>query len=343
MSDTTPDGSAQNPTPRITQRVLGAALFGLLCGGYAQNAADRTIPAIISMVQKINLETAHGDYQDSSLYRTSVLLIATFIGAAAAGFLARRKGILAGILSGSPYILFVAYILFVSIAPQYFAALSRLPFADDLAGDASVQFQALLRLVLLTLAAFAGGFLGYRIYSPGLDLDLGQAKVTVFGVRWAHYFWILPLIYLAYLASVIIIAYAGVTVLLADLSFAWHPSLWFNFAWNWALPVGGILVWLAIWITCAGFVQFYEVMQYRRSDIGGWKKIGQVFLYGLCAPTLSYTLAALGADVAHAMPKPAEGDWKIAVGIAAIIIFIGTITSAISRIPAKARPHLPKV
>jgi hypothetical protein len=78
MSDMSQEGSAQNPTPRINQRVLVATLFGLLCGGYAQGAADRTIPAIMSMVQRIELETAYADYQDSSLYRTSVLLIATF-------------------------------------------------------------------------------------------------------------------------------------------------------------------------------------------------------------------------------------------------------------------------
>ncbi len=99
MSDMTPATFVQNPTPGINQRVLGAALFGLLCGGYAQNAAERTVPRIMSMVQKIDLEIAYADYQGSSLYRTAVLLIATFIGAAAAGFLARRKGILAGILS----------------------------------------------------------------------------------------------------------------------------------------------------------------------------------------------------------------------------------------------------
>jgi hypothetical protein len=337
MSDMTQEDSVQNAATRINQRVLGAALFGLLCGGYAQNAADRTIPAIMSMVQKIDLETAYADYQSSALYRTSVLLIATFLGAATAGFLARRKGILAGVLSGSPYILFVGYILFVSIAPQYYIGLSRLPLADDFAGDASVQFQSLLRLVLLTLAVFVGGFLGHRLYDPQIDLDLDQAKVTIFGVRWAHYFWILPLIYLAFLASAIIIAYAGVTVLLADLSFAWHPSLWFNFAWNWAFPVGAILVWLAIVITGTSFVRFYEVMQQRQTNFKGWKKFGTVVLYGVGAPALSYTMAALGADVAHVMPKPVEGDWKIAVGIAAAIVVVAAVSSVISRISARAR------
>ncbi len=221
--------------------------------------------------------------------------------------------------------------------------MSWLPLADDLSVDASVQFQALLRLVLFALAAFAGGFLGHKLYAPRIDLDLGQAKTTVFGVRWAHYFWILPIIYLAFLASGIIIAYAGVAVLLADLSFAWHPSLWLNFAWNWAFPLGAIFVWLAIWITSSSFIRFYDVMQYGRANPKGWKKVALVFLYGVGAPALSYTMAAIGADVAHAMPRPAEGDWKIAIGIGAIIVVIAAISSAISRITPKARARLPKV
>jgi hypothetical protein len=341
MPDMSQEGSALNKTSSH-QRVLGGALFGLLCSGYAQNAADRTIPTIMSMVQRIDLETAYTDYQGSPLYRTSVLLTATFLGATAAGFLARRKGILAGILSGSPYILLAAYILLVSIAPQYSNYWWRLPLADDLVGEPSVQFLALLRLVLLTLAASTGGFLGHRLYAPRMDLDLGQDRVTIFGVRWAHYFWILPIIYLAFLASAIIIAYAGAAVLLADLSFAWHPSLWFNFAWNWAFPLGAFLVWLAIWITCASFLRFYEVMQHGQANSRGWKKVGLVFLYGVGAPALSYTMAAIGADVAHAMPRPAKGDWKIAAGIAAIIVVVAAISSAISRIPARGRPQVPK-
>jgi len=52
MFDTTPDDSAQSPTPRINQGALGATLFrSALRRLHAQNAADRTIPAIMSMIQ----------------------------------------------------------------------------------------------------------------------------------------------------------------------------------------------------------------------------------------------------------------------------------------------------
>jgi hypothetical protein len=333
----THESHSGTPPLEAKQRVIGAAFFGFLVGGYAQNAADQTLPVIMGMVQKIDLEAAKTIYNDSSLYHTSVLIVANFLGAAVAGFLARRKGILAGVLSISLYILVGAYILIVSIGPQYSVLLSRLPLADDLAGDSSVQFQILLRLVLFSIAASLGGFIGHRLYAPEIDLDLGQPRVTIFGIRWLHYFWILPFIYLAFLASVLMIVYAGITVLWADLSFAWHPSLWFDFAWNWGFPVGPFLVWIATWITGASFVRFYEVMQHRQAEFRGWKKVGRVLLYGVGAPALSYTVAVLGADVARAMPKPAEGDWKIAVGIVAVILAIGAIASTISRILTKRR------
>jgi len=326
------------PSSKVSQRILGAAFFGLLCNLYTQNAADRTIPPIMSMVQKIDLGAAQINYDSSAVYHTSVIVVSIFLGAGAAGFLARRKGLLAGILSNSPYILLAGYILFAAIAPQYFPSVSRLPFADDVGGDTSVQRQILLRLVLFLLASCLGGFAGQKLYAPEIDLDLAQAKVTIFGIRWAHYFWILPFVYLAFLASSFVIAYAGITVILADLSFAWHPSLWFNFSWNWGFPLGPFLVWLALWITGASFVRFYEVMQYRQKDFTGWKKAGRVLLYGIGAPTLSYTLAVLGADVARAMPKPIPGDWKIAVGIMAIIIAMSFIGSTIARIRAKRTP-----
>jgi hypothetical protein len=324
MMELPSENGIQTPLPRIRQRLVGAAFFGLLVGGYAQNAAAYTLPAIISIVQGTDLDAAKGIYDDSSFYHTLVLIASTFIGAAVAGFLARRRGTLAGILSSSPYILAAAYLVFASDQLQYSAIFSQSP--------TSIGSQLILRLILFTLAGSLGGLIGQRLYAPEIDLDLGQAKVTIFGVRWAHYFWILPIIYLAFLASALMIIYAGIAVIFADISLAWHPSLWFNSASNAGFPVGPALVLLAAWITGVSFVRFYSNMQYGQTISRRWKRAGLVLLYGVGAPTLTYTLAALGADVARAMPKPAEGDWKIAVGILVAIVAIGVIASTISRI-----------
>jgi len=134
------------------------------------------------------------------------------------------------------------------------------------------------------------------------------------------------------------IVYAGITVLWADLSLVWHPSLWFNFAWIFFFSLGLFLVWLAIVITAASFVRFYELMQYRQIDFRGWRKAGRVLLYGVGTPALSYTVGALGADVARAMPKPAEGDWKIVVAIMGMILAISAMASTITRLRARRSP-----
>jgi len=126
------------------------------------------VPVIMSMVQKIDLEAAKAIYDDSPLYRTSVLIIGIFFGAAVAGFLARRKAILAGLLSSALSILVAAYILLASLARQYSEIFSRLPLADDVAGDTSVQFQFLLRLVLFIVAASLGGLAGHKLYCTRL-------------------------------------------------------------------------------------------------------------------------------------------------------------------------------
>ena len=135
----------------------------------------------------------------------------------------------------------------------------------------------------------------------------------------------MPFIYLAFLASLIIIVYAAATTYLADLSFAWHPSLWFNVAWWLFFPLAPVLVYGAASLTFRGFVRFHEVMQCRQTTTRGWGKVGRVLLYGVGAPTLSYTVAAIGADIAHAMPKPVQGDWKVAVGLMALFLFISLL------------------
>jgi hypothetical protein len=331
------NSESDTETKTSKKRVVGSALFAFVSALYIQNAAYQTIPAIMVMTQKTDIATAQANYDASDLLHSTIMVGSAFVGAVTAGFLARRKGIWAGILADSPYILFLGYVLFLSIAGGHSDTFSQLPLADVLSTDTSFWLGILLRLALVILAASIGGLVGQRLYSPDRDLDLGQEKITIFGVRWPHYFWIIPLIYLAFLASAIIILYAGAAALVADFSFAWHPSLWFNLITRFIfLPLAPFLVYVAGWITARGFVRFFEVMQYRQKAFNGWKKLWRVFVFGVGAPAVSYTIAALGADAAHAIPKPAEGDWKVAVGLIAIVLVIGCIGSLISKMKGKA-------
>jgi MFS family permease len=315
------------PISASWKRTVGASFFGLISAAYVQNAASRTIPAIMSLAQQIDLESAETHYESSDLIRSCVFIVTAFIGALTAGFLARRRGMLVGFLTNSPYVALLGYILFVSLAAGLSGTVIQSPLAEHLQGDTMYKLGIVLRFAFLLIASLTGGLLGQRLYAPEIDPDFGQEKLTIFGVRWPHYFWILPFIYLAFLASIIIIVYAAIVVLIADCSYAWHPSLWLSVVWWIFFPLGPFLVYLAAAMTSAAFIRFYEVMQYRQTRFRGWKKVGRVLLYGVGAPALSDTIAALGADVAHAMPKPVQGDWKIAVGFMALIYVIGITRS----------------
>ncbi len=307
-----------NTEPKTSKkRIIGAAFFGFILGGYIDSAFRFTIPNILAMVQKTGIETAQLNYESSIIFSLVVRIAIVFFAAAIAGFIARRKGILAGLLANSIYILIFAGILIFAI----------LEGTDELVGNISLQLYTFIQFLFIFLASIFGGFLGEKIYSSDKDLDLGNDKLTIFGVRWLHYFWILPFIFYPFLTSVIIIIYAGILTFLADFYFAIHPSLWFNIAWWIYFFIIPMVVFGAAYIMFGGFIRFYETMQYKQSGSRGWKKFGQVLLYGIGAPMLSYTLAAFGADVTHNMPRPASGDWKIGL---ILILIIPTIAILIS-------------
>lgn len=314
------------------RRIAGAALFAFLSALYVQKAASYTIPAIISMVSGVDRQAAYAKYDSSDLLRSAVLIVTGFICAIVAGFLARRRGILAGVLSNSPWILLLGYLLFASVVSGN-PSFSKFPLVQEDALDNWFLFGIFLRLALIILAGWVGGFIGKRIYSPDKDLDAGHDKATIFGVRWPHYLWITPLVYEAFFCSAIMIVYAGAIALLAILSFAWHPSLWFSVLAGWILlPIIPLVFYLAVSLTAVGFVRFHKAMQYTQTSIRGWKRFWQVLLYGVAVPAATYTIAAIGVDLTHAMPKPVPGDWKIAVGLAALFVAINAIASGVSRL-----------
>ena len=202
-------------------------------------------------------------------------------------------------------------------------------------GSISLQLYIFIGLILAIIASIFGGRFGEKYYSPERDLDLGQDKLTVFGIRWFHYFWILPFIIYPFLATVIIVAYAGILVALVDFYFILHPSLWLKISWWGFLFFMPILGGGAIYILALGFVRFWEVMQHKQTESKGWRRLGKILLYGIGAHILAGLIANFIVAIAHNMPRPVAGDWKIGIGLIFIIPAVVLIVSIFSWIKDK--------
>ncbi|MFH0887720.1 MAG: YrzE family protein [Planctomycetota bacterium] len=291
------------------KRIIGAAFFGLILGSCLSHASSFVIPRILHITQEISIDTAIENYESSSIISFIATVVMTFFAAGIAGFIARRKGILAGILSNIIYMLIWGGLLIASVIMG----------SDVMIGNISGQLYSFILLLSLVLTSILGGILGGKIYSPEKDLDLGNNKLTVFGVRWFHYFWIIPLFFYPFLCSLIYFAYAVVLSFLVEFYFAIHPSLWINCSWWIYFMFIPALNMIALLIVYFGFIRFYKVMQYKQIESRGWKKFGQILLYCVGAPMLSCILSSLLIFITYRMPKPIEGDWKI--GLLLILIF----------------------
>lgn len=298
------------------KRILGVAFFSFIVGSFFNKAVDFTLPEIIATIKGIDKYDAFKIYDASFLPEIFLTFLATFIAALTASFLIRKKQLLTAFIANSLYLL--AYLAGLVIFIIY--------KTDFWAGNISVQLYLFILVGLTILGTLSGAFLGKKYYSEDLDLDLNNSKLTLFGIRWFHYFWILPIIIYPFLSSLLIALYLSLITLIADFYFGIHPSLWFNIIWWIYSILSPIIVMLVFWMIYVGFSRFWSLMQYNQNLSKGWKKILKVLLYGLIMPAISYSLAAIGASIIHNMPKPAFKDWKIGLILLLVIPSLGFIS-----------------
>lgn len=296
------------PSPSV-KRIIGCAFLGIIVGGCLSKASDYTIPRLLAIIHKTDVQLESFILEDSIIYGFIIITIASFFGAAVAAFLAKRKGIIVGLLSNSLYIILWSFVLAKTIKYS----------VDKMVGSLSVQLYTFLMLLLISIASVLGGYLGQKFYSPELDLDLGNEKLTIFGIRWYNYLWIIPLILYPYLTSIIMILYAGIVAYLADFYFAIHPSLWFKISWWFYFFLVPILIYISVVLTFFGFKKFWGLFQFKQNKITVWKKLGKAVIFGIGVPLVSFPIATICAIITHNMPKPTSGDWKI--GLIVLLIF----------------------
>ena len=74
-----------------TKRIIGAVFFGLILSGYIDNAFRYTIPRIISIAQKIELDLALIKYESSILINLIIGTVIGFFVAALSAFFGQKE------------------------------------------------------------------------------------------------------------------------------------------------------------------------------------------------------------------------------------------------------------
>lgn len=306
----------QNENQASALRILGAAFFGFLLGSIIRAMVNYTVPAVLMRIKNIAMEDAQNIYHSSVFVNILLGVVIIFFTAALAGFLAKRSGALVGILTN------IVPILFLFGAMVYTILLGADP-TRVLISSACFQF------VLIILASIFGGIYGQYYYKEERDLDLGNKKLTIFGVCLSHYLWIVPLIFYPFISSTVVIVYAWVFTFSTELFFVTHPSLWINIAWWFYFFINPLLIVLTALLMLFAFFKFWIVMQCRQTFYLGWEKFWQVIIYGVTMPILVRIAANFTIRATENMYKPIINDWKISLVYILFIPAVGVLFSLI--------------
>ena len=300
------------------KRIVGSALFGFLVVGYLINALNYNIPFIISYIKHITVVEATDIFYSINILYPIILIVSVFFGSVIGAYIAKKKGVLVGILSSSLFIIGYSFLLVMSVVNQ-----TDLIFAYGI----SYQLYIFISIMLIILASVLGGYYGQKVYSSDSDLDLMNDKLTLFGIRWFHYFWIMPFIMYPFFSSFLMILYSWAILILSYLYVAIHPSLWWNLFSIIYLAIIPTATYFSAYITFYAFVRFFELMRYKQIIEKGWKKAGKVIGFGVLIPIISFFISAYVSNSIHSLPSPKLGDWKIGLYILLGLVGISVLFS----------------
>src|SRR3954465_5745938 len=98
------------------KRIAGSAFFGLMVGLYFQKALNYTIPIIISLIHHSSVADAVDIFNSSIVLKFFEVAAYTFIGAAVGGYLAKKRGVMIGLLTNLAITITLLFILITSVA-----------------------------------------------------------------------------------------------------------------------------------------------------------------------------------------------------------------------------------
>lgn len=305
------DNNELNPS---WKKILGSALLGLYFGGFILNSFEEARMRIFE----------NSYFSDSTILNIDVSIgiimwiCAILIGAFIAALLSRKKGIIAALIANSLYILGLPAIFI-------FAAIK---FKGIPPGALSNQFIIFLGWLSIILITIIGGYLGQKFYSRERDPDINNDKLTVFGIRWFHYFWMGGAVFYPTLVGALVAIYTLFISTASVINHLTNRAIWHNLFANdsviW-LPFGSVISLLVLWF---GITKFWETLSYKRKSYSWWARTILVILFGIGAPILSWPIATMTLFTSYELPKPDFIDWIITF----VLLISGTIFFVVYKI-----------
>lgn len=293
-------------------RILGAAFFGFIAGLIIRGTVDYSIPKVLMNIHGIEWDQAYSFYSSSFFPKLVIGVMVLFFTAYLSGFLAKKSGVLVGVIANSLPILAltlpIAYVLIMGADPASVFA-----------------HRTFLQLVFYVLASIFGGLCGERCYSEKIDLDLNTGGLTIFGVYWMHYLWMPIFIFYPLISSVVILIYSWMGTFSTILDFLTHFNLWINLAWWFYFFINPLIIFLSSLVLIFCFKKFWRIMQYRQTYYEFYERVIGVIMYGIASPVLVRMISSFTVKATGNMSRPIINDWKISLGYILIIPIAGII------------------
>lgn len=293
-------------------RILGAAFFGFLLGSLIRMIVSYSAPKVLMRINNINLADARALYSSSLLSNMIIGAIIVFLASAVAGFLAKKKGILVGLLSNFVPILFwvLAFIYALVSGTDPIMLIFSTPF---------------LQFAVIVLASIFGGLYGEAYYSNDRDLDIDKHGKTIFGIHWLHYLWIAPVVFYPFVLAIIAVVYSWLYTFSTDLYFISNFKLWINIAWWFYFFINPLIIFISGIILVMSFRMFWKVMQYKQRYYNNWEKGAKILVYGVVAPVFVKLISTFAIKSTENMFEPIIDDWKVGAAYILIIPVAGIL------------------
>jgi hypothetical protein len=264
--------------------VLGAVL-GSLVGLYMSKAFEYIVPYLNWLIDRVEYDAAVEAYGSSTLAAFYVPPMCSILAGLLAGYIARRRGALVGILSSSVAITVLLVIIVRAVWGEH----------GNFIGVIPVERWALIMLPVLVFVAALSGYVGEMMSYVFDDIDQHDEKATVIGIFWPHYLWGFPLLIYPYFTTIILLLYASYQYLRVMLYVTLSPSMWASNSFMNLLYYGiALIIAGALWMNY--IKTFVRIMNHKNKTQSWISKCGYVVICIICGTLIPSIISAFVAS-----------------------------------------------